>query len=176
MAEGEGFEPPVRFPAQWFSRPPVSTAHASLRGMFLVYLCGGRNEIGVNLVSSQFDTQPCTFTPLRNPPRWPLVQPPSRRMLPAKCHMLGMRAWCALHGTEATRRSRSESRKSIPALDAAAKSRAAFAHPIEIAKPAVRSQLPELQTAPRLANCSKPLRQAPPSRSSVRCCRKQRPQ
>src|SRR5438477_635493 len=101
MAEGEGFEPPVRFPAQWFSRPPVSTAHASLRGMFLVYLCGGRNEIGVNLVSSQFDTQPCTFTPLRNPPRWPLVQPPSRRMLPAKCHMLGMRAWCALHGTEA---------------------------------------------------------------------------
>jgi hypothetical protein len=31
MAEGEGFEPPVRFPAQWFSRPPVSTAHASLR-------------------------------------------------------------------------------------------------------------------------------------------------
>ena len=72
MAEGEGFEPPVRFPAQWFSRPPVSTAHASLRGMFLVYLCGGRNEIGVNLVSSQFDTQPCTFTPLRNPPRWPV--------------------------------------------------------------------------------------------------------
>ncbi len=31
MAEGEGFEPPVRFPVQWFSRPPVSTAHASLR-------------------------------------------------------------------------------------------------------------------------------------------------
>jgi hypothetical protein len=33
MAEGEGFEPPVRFPVQWFSRPPVSTAHASLRGV-----------------------------------------------------------------------------------------------------------------------------------------------
>src|SRR5580700_1932888 len=31
MAEGEGFEPPVRFPVQRFSRPPVSTAHASLR-------------------------------------------------------------------------------------------------------------------------------------------------
>ncbi len=32
MAEGEGFEPPVRFPVQWFSRPPVSTAHTTLRG------------------------------------------------------------------------------------------------------------------------------------------------
>lgn len=31
MAEGEGFEPPVRFPVQWFSRPPVSTAHTTLR-------------------------------------------------------------------------------------------------------------------------------------------------
>ena len=31
MAEGEGFEPPVPFRAQRFSRPPVSTAHASLR-------------------------------------------------------------------------------------------------------------------------------------------------
>ena len=31
MAEGEGFEPPVRFPVQRFSRPPVSTAHTSLR-------------------------------------------------------------------------------------------------------------------------------------------------
>jgi hypothetical protein len=47
MAEGEGFEPPVRFPVQWFSRPPVSTAHASLRGLvFIVYLCeeGNQNE------------------------------------------------------------------------------------------------------------------------------------
>jgi hypothetical protein len=26
--------------------------------MFLVYLCGGRNEIGVNLVSSQSDINP----------------------------------------------------------------------------------------------------------------------
>src|SRR5579872_959484 len=31
VAEGEGFEPPVPFRAQRFSRPPVSTAHASLR-------------------------------------------------------------------------------------------------------------------------------------------------
>ena len=31
VAEGEGFEPPVRFPAQRFSRPPVSTTHTSLR-------------------------------------------------------------------------------------------------------------------------------------------------
>jgi hypothetical protein len=32
VAEGEGFEPPVRFPVQRFSRPPVSTTHTSLRG------------------------------------------------------------------------------------------------------------------------------------------------
>ncbi len=31
MAEGEGFEPPVPLRAQRFSRPPVSTAHTSLR-------------------------------------------------------------------------------------------------------------------------------------------------
>ena len=31
MAEGEGFEPPVRFPVHRFSRPTVSTAHTSLR-------------------------------------------------------------------------------------------------------------------------------------------------
>ena len=31
MAEGEGFEPPVRLPAQRFSRPPHSTTLASLR-------------------------------------------------------------------------------------------------------------------------------------------------
>src|SRR5579872_5033955 len=31
MAEGEGFEPPVPFPVQRFSRPPVSTTHTSLR-------------------------------------------------------------------------------------------------------------------------------------------------
>ena len=31
MAEGEGFEPPVPFRAQRFSRPPVSTTHPSLR-------------------------------------------------------------------------------------------------------------------------------------------------
>ena len=32
LAEGEGFEPPVPLRAQRFSRPPVSTAHTSLRG------------------------------------------------------------------------------------------------------------------------------------------------
>ena len=31
MAESEGFEPPVPFQAQRFSRPPVSTAHPALR-------------------------------------------------------------------------------------------------------------------------------------------------
>jgi hypothetical protein len=38
MAEGEGFEPPVPLQAQRFSRPPVSTAHPSLRGCRLLYL------------------------------------------------------------------------------------------------------------------------------------------
>jgi hypothetical protein len=33
MAEGEGFEPPEPFRVQRFSRPPVSTAHPSLRGL-----------------------------------------------------------------------------------------------------------------------------------------------
>src|SRR5260370_28641245 len=31
MAGGEVFEPPVPIEAQWFPRPPVSTAHPSLR-------------------------------------------------------------------------------------------------------------------------------------------------
>jgi hypothetical protein len=31
MAEREGFEPPVPFQAQRFSRPPVSTTHTPLR-------------------------------------------------------------------------------------------------------------------------------------------------
>src|SRR6476620_11491018 len=35
VAEGEGFEPPVPLRAQRFSRPPVSTAHASLRSRVL---------------------------------------------------------------------------------------------------------------------------------------------
>jgi hypothetical protein len=35
LAEGEGFEPPVPFPVQWFSRPPVSTTHTSLRSVIL---------------------------------------------------------------------------------------------------------------------------------------------
>ena len=33
LAEGEGFEPPVPFRVQRFSRPPVSTTHTSLRYM-----------------------------------------------------------------------------------------------------------------------------------------------
>ena len=33
VAGGEGFEPPVPFQVQRFSRPPVSTAHPSLRGI-----------------------------------------------------------------------------------------------------------------------------------------------
>jgi len=37
LAEGEGFEPPVRFPVQRFSRPPVSTTHTSLRAKAGVY-------------------------------------------------------------------------------------------------------------------------------------------
>ena len=32
MAEGEGFEPPLPVKVKRFSRPPVSTAHTSLRG------------------------------------------------------------------------------------------------------------------------------------------------
>ena len=35
MAEGEGFAPPVPVKVQRFSRPPVSTAHASLRAAFI---------------------------------------------------------------------------------------------------------------------------------------------
>src|SRR5262249_34521339 len=34
LAEGEGFEPPVPFRVQWFSRPPPSTTRPSLRGEF----------------------------------------------------------------------------------------------------------------------------------------------
>jgi hypothetical protein len=35
LAEGEGFEPPIRFPVQRFSRPPPSTTRPSLRAGFL---------------------------------------------------------------------------------------------------------------------------------------------
>jgi hypothetical protein len=35
VAEGEGFEPPERFPVQWFSRPPPSTTRPSLRSEIL---------------------------------------------------------------------------------------------------------------------------------------------
>ena len=42
VAEGEGFEPPVRFPVQRFSRPPVSTTHTSLReGVQQVHAASG---------------------------------------------------------------------------------------------------------------------------------------
>ena len=46
MAEGEGFEPPVPFQAQRFSRPPVSTTHTSLRGgwLRLVYIRARVNQ------------------------------------------------------------------------------------------------------------------------------------
>src|SRR5437868_15497106 len=40
MAEGQGFEPRVRFPVQRFSRPPVSTTHASLRPILFASLAG----------------------------------------------------------------------------------------------------------------------------------------
>jgi hypothetical protein len=39
VAEGEGFEPPVPLRAQRFSRPPVSTAHTSLRMSRLLFHC-----------------------------------------------------------------------------------------------------------------------------------------
>ncbi len=41
MAEGEGFEPPLRFPVKRFSRPPVSTAHTTLRAwtLSLIIVC-----------------------------------------------------------------------------------------------------------------------------------------
>ena len=46
MAEGEGFEPPVPFRVQRFSRPPVSTTHTSLRGgwLRLVYIRSRVNQ------------------------------------------------------------------------------------------------------------------------------------
>src|SRR5262245_58167541 len=37
MAEGEGFEPPARFPVQWCSRPPPSTTPPSLRHSIFTY-------------------------------------------------------------------------------------------------------------------------------------------
>ncbi len=46
MAEGEGFEPPVPFQAQRFSRPPVSTAHPSLRGRGTVLDCTAKPLFG----------------------------------------------------------------------------------------------------------------------------------
>ena len=38
MAEGEGFEPPVPFQVQQFSRLPVSTTHTSLRWFYITTL------------------------------------------------------------------------------------------------------------------------------------------
>jgi hypothetical protein len=45
MAEGEGFEPPVPFQVQRFSRPPVSTAHTSLRVSVINSLPPAMNEM-----------------------------------------------------------------------------------------------------------------------------------
>src|ERR1035437_1701651 len=44
MAEGEGFEPPVPFQAQRFSRPPVSTAHPSLREAWSCLNCTSKRD------------------------------------------------------------------------------------------------------------------------------------
>jgi hypothetical protein len=47
LAEGEGFEPPVPFRVQWFSRPPPSTTRPSLR----VEKLAGNRAILVLLIS-----------------------------------------------------------------------------------------------------------------------------
>ncbi len=47
LAEGEGFEPPVRLPAQRFSRPPRSTTPASLRRVETVVIRSGVSK-GLN--------------------------------------------------------------------------------------------------------------------------------
>ena len=53
LAEREGFEPPVEFPPQWFSRPPPSTTRPSLRGGSLANLAlfGERLLVRVSLGS-----------------------------------------------------------------------------------------------------------------------------
>ena len=48
VAEGEGFEPPIRFPVQRFSRPPPSTTRPSLRTASSVS-CGAGPAAGANL-------------------------------------------------------------------------------------------------------------------------------
>src|SRR6185369_10884158 len=78
MAEGEGFEPPVPFQVQRFSRPPVSTTHTSLRAglqHFIVFhllnapllpigLSAGLNLCPViRLLWSMFDTRLRMGTP-----------------------------------------------------------------------------------------------------------------
>jgi hypothetical protein len=49
MAEGEGFEPPVPLQAQRFSRPPVSTAHPSLRRVWALHRLYGQKAFSVRL-------------------------------------------------------------------------------------------------------------------------------
>ena len=78
VAEGEGFEPPVPFQVQRFSRPPVSTTHTSLRAglqHFIVFhllnapllpigLSAGLNLCPViRLLWSMFDTRLRLGTP-----------------------------------------------------------------------------------------------------------------
>jgi hypothetical protein len=68
LAEGEGFEPPVPFQAQRFSRPPVSTAHPSLRGIgFTLYplvyssfLCLGASRVA-HFARRNVLNPPCQF-------------------------------------------------------------------------------------------------------------------
>ncbi len=44
MAEGEGFEPPLPVKVKRFSRPPVSTAHTSLRVSVVNSLAASKNR------------------------------------------------------------------------------------------------------------------------------------
>ena len=46
LAEGEGFEPPVPFRVQWFSRPPPSTTRPSLRGEVILTLYADHRLVG----------------------------------------------------------------------------------------------------------------------------------
>ena len=76
MAEGQGFEPRVRFPVQRFSRPPVSTTHASLRAILCNSLaeanffpgnpkagCAGTKSL---VSATQIALQSCSFPHLNS--------------------------------------------------------------------------------------------------------------
>jgi hypothetical protein len=56
MAEGEGFEPPVRFPVHRFSRPTVSTTHTSLR------VGNASGSIPVYTAAKACTLSPCRFS------------------------------------------------------------------------------------------------------------------